>query len=120
MANLHYGNDLSRTTVQVKKAILERLSKTLGAARVRLAASQRHYQADFDRKVRNVGTVVAGDELFVDIALKTKMSMWEATRLDKSFEPSWRISAKANGPHELVRATLGTVPIDRDGLGKTI
>lgn len=96
--NIHLGDDLNRTTVQVKNSVLERRRKTLGATQVKLTASQRRYQAVFDCEVRMVETVVAGDDVLADIARNTKRCILEGTDMDKSFERSRKLMAKANGP----------------------
>lgn len=80
VATLHGGDESSRETAQVKDAILPCLTKALGAAEGKLRASQRRNQAEFDCKVRIVETVVAGEEVFLDMALNTKSTMLQSHR----------------------------------------
>lgn len=65
-------------------------------------------------------TVVAGDDIPVDIAPNTEGSRLEAGDMDGTFEPSWKLMKKAKVPYKVVRAIPEQVSIEKHGWQSTI
>ena len=108
-----------RTPVQYKRATLRKLRDALDRARTKLTASQERYKEYFDKKVRFVPVVGAGDFVYVDRPLRPLTSFEQRTRAQGTTgtdELSVKLLPRTEGPFRVRSATDTTVLIEQDGL----